>query len=52
MKINIPLKIHTRGKITLGPKPGTPEYEQEQREKEKARGDSQHGGEERGASGD
>ena len=33
MKIAIPLKMKVRGTISLGPRPGTPEFEQEQRER-------------------
>jgi hypothetical protein len=50
-KIALPIKVVTRGKLTTGPKPGTPEYEQEQAErraKEQANGDPEPGGEKRG----
>jgi len=64
MKLTLPIKVVARGKITLGPKPGTPEYEVEQAERRarqlaklseedtptirELHGDAQHGGEERG----
>lgn len=31
MNINIPIKVEIRGRVTLGPVPGTPEFEEEQR---------------------
>lgn len=31
MKIAVPLKMKVRGTMSLGPKPGTPEFEEEQR---------------------
>jgi hypothetical protein len=36
IKVNVPIKVETRGSISLGPMPGTPEYEQEQRAKREA----------------
>jgi len=48
MKINIPLKAEVRGRISLGPVPGTPEYEEEQRKKRRAKEETnaepEHGG--------
>jgi hypothetical protein len=37
MNIKIPIRAKARGFITLGPKPGTPEFEEEQRCKAEGR---------------
>lgn len=47
IKVPLPIRVVTRGKITLGPKPGTPEFEEEQRKKAEAHGDVERGSEER-----
>lgn len=50
-KLNIPfpIKVEMRGHVSLGPVPGTPEYEEEQRLKKEQHGNAQHCSEECGS---
>jgi hypothetical protein len=34
IKLNMPIKVETKGSISLGPAPGTPEFDEEQAKRE------------------